>query len=192
MHRRKSSPPAPKSKRLPIVHCAFTRLVAIEDLEQHPKNPNTHPKKQLTLYAKVIQENGWRRPITVSKRSHYIVKGHGAYLAARSLGLRMVPVDFQRYTSEADELADMIADNKLAEQAQMNAEKLDELLQQLEEADFDLERAGVLAESEKLIDQAQQLTEAFQILIECKNEGDQVKLLKRFEKEGIECRALTS
>ena len=99
------------------VHCAFDEMMPIESVIPNPRNPNTHPDKQIKLLAKIINTQGWRAPITVSKRSGFIVRGHGRLLAAQLLNLETVPVDLQDYESEAAEWADLIADNRLAELA---------------------------------------------------------------------------
>lgn len=112
------------------------------DLKAHPRNPNQHPEAQIELLAKVIEHQGWRRPVRVSRRSGLIIAGHGALLAARSRGWGEVPVDFQDYESEEDELADLMADNRLAELADTDQEVLKELLQSLDDEGFDLNLAG--------------------------------------------------
>jgi hypothetical protein len=81
------------------VFCAFDSLTATDDLKPNPNNPNKHPKEQIKQLAKIIKFNGWRAPITVSKRSGFIVRGHGRLAAAKELGTTSVPVDFpQRMT----------------------------------------------------------------------------------------------
>lgn len=114
------------------VYCAHEEIVEIGKLIPNPKNPNQHPEKQLQLLANIIKGQGWRAPITVSKRSGYIVKGHGRYKAAQVLGTSFVPVDYQEYANEAQEYADLIADNRIAELSQMNEVKLAEMIKEME------------------------------------------------------------
>lgn len=83
------------------VFCAHDAIVAIEKLIPNPKNPNTHPDAQIQALGRIIRQTGWRAPITVSKRSGFIVKGHGRLAAAKLEGLTEVPVDYQNYTNEA-------------------------------------------------------------------------------------------
>ena len=64
------------------VFCAHDAIVPLKDLRPNPKNPNQHPPEQIKLLASIIRATGWRGPITVSKRSGYIVKGHGRMMAA--------------------------------------------------------------------------------------------------------------
>lgn len=70
--------------------------------------------------ARVLKECGWRRAVTVSKRSGCITKGHGAWLAAAVAGLTECPVVFQDYATEAEELEDLIADNALARKSRVD------------------------------------------------------------------------
>lgn len=100
------------------VFCAHDAIVAIEKLIPNPKNPNTHPDAQIQALGRIIRQTGWRAPITVSKRSGFIVKGHGRLAAAKLEGLAEVPVDYQNYTNEAEEYADLVADNRIAELAE--------------------------------------------------------------------------
>lgn len=114
------------------VHCAHSEMMGIERVIPNPKNPNTHDKKQIALLAKIIQAQGWRAPITISKRSGFIVRGHGRLAAAISLGLEKVPVDIQDYASDAEEWADLIADNRLAELSRIDKDVLGQLLSELD------------------------------------------------------------
>ena len=59
----------PKAKGLADgieVWCSFDKLVPIEEMKANPRNPNTHPVRQIELLAKNIRYFGWRHPITVS------------------------------------------------------------------------------------------------------------------------------
>lgn len=127
---------------IPSVECAHNALVDIVELVPNPRNPNRHPKKQIELLAKIIKSQGWRNPIVVSNRSGFVVKGHARLEAAKILGLGMVPVDRQNYDSEAQEWADMIADNRIAELAEPDLPSLKDLLEELDTGSFDMELTG--------------------------------------------------
>lgn len=131
----------------PQVHCAYTKMMAIEDIMPHPQNPNQHSDRQVKLLADIIHYHGWRAPITVSERSGCIVRGHGRLAAAKYLNLKEVPVDLQNYDSDEAELADLIADNQIAELSTMDTDTLKELLEELEQEDFPLALAGFDAEA---------------------------------------------
>ena len=123
------------------VFCAFDKIVPVEELKPNPKNPNRHPKDQVELLSRVIEAQGWRQPVKVSTRSGLIVSGHGRYEAALLLGCP-VPVDFQSYPSEEDELADLLADNRIAEMAEMDNAMLRDLFAELDASDFDIDLSG--------------------------------------------------
>ncbi len=134
-------------KPMVSVDCAHDALVETEKLIPNPRNPNKHPQKQLDLLAKIIKNQGFRNPIVVSNRSGFIVKGHARLEAAKMLGLKTCPVDFQDYENEAAEWADMIADNRLAELAESSLPELKDLLEELDTGEFDMDLTGFDAES---------------------------------------------
>jgi len=126
----------------PQVYCSHTEMRDPASLVEHPRNYNTHPAEQIRLLAKIIKHQGWRNPITVSKRSGYVVKGHGRLAAALQLGCSEVPVDVQEYKDEASEYADMIADNRIAELAEADQDALKGLLTDDVFEGFDLDLTG--------------------------------------------------
>ncbi len=124
------------------VKCSHTELVDIDLLTPNPRNPNKHPDNQITLLAKIMGYQGWRSPIVVSNRSGFITKGHGRLMAAKANGWTQVPVDRQEYANEADEWADMVADNKIAELSETDLKMVNDMALELPE-DFDLELLGI-------------------------------------------------
>lgn len=125
------------------VHCAFRKMVGVGVLRPHPKNPNHHPKGQILLLARNIRELGWRHPVLVSRRSGYIIAGHARLEAAKVLGLSEVPVDYQAFASEKEELAYLLADNRLAELAEIDMGAVAEAVRELDSAGFEnLELTG--------------------------------------------------
>ena len=125
------------------VYCAHDEIVKIENVQPNPKNPNQHPPEQIKLLGMIIQRQGWRQPITVSTRSGYIVKGHGRLMAAKDIGATEVPIDYQNYESDEQEIADLIADNRLAELAQIDNQMLAELFAEIKlDPDFDITLTG--------------------------------------------------
>lgn len=114
------------------IYCAYDELLSTEILKEHPKNPNKHPERQIKLLADIIHKQGWRAPITVSNQSGFIVRGHGRLQAARLLGLEVVPVDYQDYENVDAEIADLIADNKIAEFSELDKDIFGPLLKELD------------------------------------------------------------
>ena len=137
----------PKSKQKPKetggipIHCCHDALVDLVALVPNPKNPNRHPEQQIALLAKVIKHQGWRTPVVVSRRSGFIVAGHGRYEAAKLLALDQVPVNYQAFETEAMEYAHLIADNRIAELANPDQDALRQLLGELE-GSLDLDLSG--------------------------------------------------
>lgn len=123
------------------VWCSFDELVPTERLLENPKNPNRHPEAQVELLAKNIKYFGWRHPVTVSKRSGFIVAGHGRLAAAKKLGAAIVPVDYQDFNSDAEETAVLVADNRLAELSETSEDDLRKILSELDGI-VDLELTG--------------------------------------------------
>lgn len=124
------------------VFCAHDEIVDITKLVPNPKNPNKHPDSQIQLLGRIIRQTGWRQPITVSKRSGFIVKGHGRLAAATLEGVKEVPVDFQNYANEAEEYADLVADNRIAELAEMDNKLLADIFADVDTGEIPMELTG--------------------------------------------------
>lgn len=120
-------------------NCSYDKMVTIGDLKPNPRNPNKHPDKQIELLAKIIKAQGWKAPITVSNQSGFIVRGHGRYMAAQLLKAKKVPVDYQDYDNDAQEWADLVADNKIAEFANLDADITAQLIREIEATDLDVD-----------------------------------------------------
>jgi hypothetical protein len=118
--------------------CSFSRTADPRTLRPNPANPNRHSADQVERLAGLIEAHGWRSPIVVSKRSGLITRGHGRLLAALKLECNAVPVDDQDYASEAEERADMLADNIVADLAEMDRAVLKDNLVFLREQEYDL------------------------------------------------------
>lgn len=141
------------------VYCSHDKIVSITKVVPNPRNPNIHPERQIEILSKIIQEQGWRQPITISNRSGFIVKGHGRYLASVKFNANDVPVDYQDYENEAEEWADLIADNRIAELSNMNEDLLADLLGEINELDFDILLTGMeYADIDSLINNDEALT----------------------------------
>lgn len=124
------------------VFCAHDKIVPIKDLRENPLNPNKHPDDQIRALAAIIKAAGWRQPITVSKRSGLIVKGHGRLMAAKHAKLKEAPVDYQNYANEEEELADLMADNRIAELAEIDSVKLAEAFEAVDTGAIPFEMTG--------------------------------------------------
>ena len=128
-------------KDIPI-HCDYSILTPTEELKPNPANPNSHDENHTRLLCKMLEHQGWRESILVSKRSGFVVCGHGRLKAAKFLGVKNVPVDLQDFENEADEMAHLIADNRIAELSSFDSASLKELLSELDTGAMDMEVVG--------------------------------------------------
>jgi DNA modification methylase len=161
----KAAPAATKDNVL--VYCAHDDIVALAGLVPNPRNPNQHPERQIEQLGSIIEVQGWRAPITVSTRSGYIVRGHGRYLAAARKGWTQAPVDYQEYATEAEEWADLIADNRLAELSSMDSMMMAEMFGDIDPAVFPVEMTGYSTEEFRdilnLLDDRQAEEDGFEV-----------------------------
>lgn len=81
-------------------------------------------------------------PIVVSKKSGYIIAGHGRLSAAKIAGFTEVPIDEQDFDSEAVEYQYMIADNRIAELSEWDNAKLKDIIEELDTGEVDLNMLG--------------------------------------------------
>jgi hypothetical protein len=124
------------------VHCLHDRMELVSKLKPHPVNANKHSTEQIERLAKIIKYQGWRYPIKVSKRSGYITSGHGRLAAAIFLEEKTVPVNFQNYDTDDQEMADVHSDNAIASWAELDLALVNDQLKQLG-PDFEIELLGI-------------------------------------------------
>ena len=174
------------------INCAYDELVDVEKLIPNPKNNNVHPKKQIERLSKIIDFQGQRAPIVVSNRSGFIIKGHGRLEAIKLLGWTKCAVDYQDYESEAQEYADMIADNQIATWAEFNTNMV---LDEIPKLDIDTDMLGMIEVPEikekEQKDLSDSLKEEFEVVIECNNEEEQEQTFVKLNEMGYKCRLLT-
>lgn len=118
----------------PIAMPTGCEFVEIDELVPYAKNPKEHTDKDIDLIIKSIKRNGWGDPILVCPETKEILSGNGRYLAAKKIGLEMLPVVYAPDGLTEKQKADLvIASNKLVEVSGYN-DNLGELV-----ATFDLD-----------------------------------------------------
>jgi len=125
--------------------CAYTELIDIDKLVPNPKNTNKHPDEQIRIITKLLKVQGWRHPLIISKRSGFLVAGHGRLEAAKAMGFEKVPVDYQDFENEAQEFAFVVSDNEIARMATFDREMFDTVIDELNidfNIDDDIEEFG--------------------------------------------------
>lgn len=115
--------------------------VPIQDLKPHPKNNNQHSPQQIERFADGIKYFGWRYPIIVSKQSGLVITGHARLMAAQYLNLKEVPVSYQDFLDEDQEIAYMNFDNAIATWAHIDLSLVNASIPDFS-PDFDLNMLG--------------------------------------------------
>lgn len=175
------------------------RLWPLDRLKPYEGNPRTHSDRQVTQIARSIKEFGFNNPILVDKESG-VVAGHGRLLAARRLGLDVVPVVELTHLTPGQRHAYLIADNKIALNAGWDREQLEVELRKLDADDIDLKLLG-FAETELdellgdleggLADPPAPPTDtAIGVFVQCADQEEQQRVLKDLGGRGYTCRAV--
>jgi len=119
--------------------------VPISDLCPNPGNVRTHSKRQVRQIANSINAFGCLVPALIDE-NNMIIAGHGRIEAAKYLGMRMFPVLRVEHLTEPQKRAYILADNKLAQNAGWDRERLYGELKDLSviliDEDLDVELTG--------------------------------------------------
>lgn len=162
------------------------------------KNPRKNDEASKRV-ADSIRRFGFGAPIVARKADGEIIAGHTRYKAAKLLGLKRVPVRYLD-VSENDAHLLALADNKLGELAEWDEEAVGELLSASSFSDAMIagwsgDELGKLADSiiggqgtDK--NPTAQIDEGFSVVIECKDEAEQVRVIEWCQAEELKCRAL--
>jgi DNA modification methylase len=121
------------------------QFVSPDALKRNPRNARTHSKKQIRQIADSIGAYGFTVPVLIDENS-MLLAGHGRLEAAKLLGLKRIPAIRLHDLSEAKKRALMLADNKIAENAGWDRERLaielPELAELLIEESLDISITG--------------------------------------------------
>jgi hypothetical protein len=126
----------------PLQTLLIENLLA-DSLLLNPKNPRLHSDKQIRQIANSIKAFGFNVPVLVDAGLQ-VIAGHGRLLASQLFGMTHVPVIRLEHLSEHQRRAFMIADNRLAQNAEWDSRLLGEQFRILSEAEieFSLEATG--------------------------------------------------
>jgi len=176
------------------------KAASVADLIPYALNSRTHSDEQVAQLAASIREFGFTNPVLVDE-SNNLIAGHGRLLAARKLRLETVPAIVVTGLDDRRRRALVIADNKLALNAEWDQGALSVELEDLagdfgelmgfseEELALLLKENGVSANSEQkdLSDE----DERFEIIIECSGPDEQEKAFNYAQAGGYQCRIST-
>lgn len=113
----------------------------VSELTPYSGNARKHPQSQIRKIAKSQRQFGWTNPILIDGEGT-VLCGHGRLEAAKLNGDNKVPVIALEHLSEADRKAYIIADNRIAEEAEWSKATLRNELSGLAELGYDLEITG--------------------------------------------------
>ncbi|MEP6539581.1 MAG: DNA modification methylase [Bryobacteraceae bacterium] len=107
----------------------------------YARNARNIPQAAIDKVAASIKEFGWQQPVVVDEAG-VIICGHTRLLAARKLGLEVVPVHIASNLSTAQVKAYRLLDNRSHEEATWDMELLGAELVDLQASDLDLLLTG--------------------------------------------------
>ena len=116
------------------------REVPIDLLKPYKGNAKKHPAEQIEHIANSLREFGWQQPI-VADAEGVVVIGHGRLMAAKSLGMKTVPVARAEGLSEAQIKALRLVDNQTNSESGYDMDLLNTELDELK-LDFDMSDFG--------------------------------------------------
>lgn len=109
----------------------------VDQLKPFSRNPREHSPAHVAQIVALIREFKWTMPILIDPKNG-IIAGHGRVLAAKELGIDVLPVIIARGWSEAQKRAYIIADNQATIAGNWNDDLLRGELSFLQGAGFDL------------------------------------------------------
>jgi site-specific DNA-methyltransferase (adenine-specific) len=133
--------------------------VPLDSLRPWAENPRKNEGEPVRKVAGSIRRFGFAAPILARAANREIIAGHTRWLAAKELGLDRVPVRFMDL-DPADAKLLALADNRIAEEASWDDDKLAQILAELKAEDVELVATGFDDdEIERLLSKATPLPE---------------------------------
>lgn len=114
--------------------------IAVKDIREYENNPR-HNEKAIEAVRDSIASFGFRVPIVLDE-NHVIIAGHTRLRAAEALGMDKVPCIIANDLTPEKVRAYRLADNKTAELAEWDMEKLERELAELTAFDVDMSAFG--------------------------------------------------
>ena len=99
------------------------KITSVQDLIPYAQNSRTHSDEQVAQLAGAIREFGFTNPVLIDE-NHNLIAGHGRVLAARKLKMDTLPAIVVTGLDERKRRALVIADNKLALNADWDIDTL--------------------------------------------------------------------
>lgn len=117
------------------------KSIDVDILIPYARNSRTHSDEQVSQIAASIKEFGFLNPVIVDGENG-IIAGHGRVMAMKKLGIDKAPCIEASHLSETQKKAYIIADNKLALNADWDNDMLRIEFDELNDNGFDLSLTG--------------------------------------------------
>jgi DNA methylase/ParB/Sulfiredoxin domain len=114
------------------------KYLATEELTPYARNSRTHTGEQIRQVANSIRKFGWMNPVIIDEHG-MIIAGHARVLAAKQIGLKIIPVIRVNHLTEDEKRAYILADNKIAANAGWDESLLRVELEHLARIDVDVD-----------------------------------------------------
>lgn len=117
------------------------QLVSIDKLIPYANNARTHSAEQINKLRSSLREFGFINPVIIDK-DYGIIAGHGRVTAARAEGISEIPCVFADHLTDAQKKAYILADNRMALDADWDEELLKIEIENLQAENFDVGLTG--------------------------------------------------
>jgi len=175
------------------------RRVKAGELQPHPRNWRLHPKAQQDALRGVLAEVGYADALVVRELPDGTLQLIDGHLRAETTPDVEVPVLVVDLTDE--EAAKLLAVlDPLTDMAEADRDVLADLVQDIETESEGLRELldGMLAEPEPPVTDVapdselaeKPIPEAFQVVVECRDEAEQQEVYERLTAEGLRCKLL--
>lgn len=163
----------------------------INDLQMYENNPRKN-SDAVQYVMNSIQQFGFKNPIIIDK-DNMIVCGHTRYKAARRLKMAQVPCIMADDLTDDQIRAFRLADNKVAEMATWDYERLEQEFALIDPLEFDIADFGFFPdyepdeeEEEEDDDESVATSEpSYVLVIDCESKKEQKDIYERLLKMGI-------
>lgn len=174
---------------------------SVAELVPYARNSRTHSAAQINQIAASIKEFKFLNPVIIDGEG-VIIAGHGRVMAAQKLGMTELPCIQANHLTEAQRRAYVIADNKLALNAEWNDELLRIELGDLSGLGFDLSLTGFNIDEINALSFDGALADVKHhdevedddrdiLLIECTDENELELLFDEMQSRGFQCKIMS-
>ncbi len=111
--------------------------VDMEILIPDPENARKHDQRNLKMIAESLSRFGQRTPLTVNRKTNFIQKGNGTYIAAKMLGWTKIAVVWTD-DERTESLAYGLIDNRTSDTSTTDYSQAGKSLRELQAGDYEM------------------------------------------------------